>query len=495
MSWKEREQAAIERFQVLSQSESIDPTTAEGRRKLRRAVRLQWRRHDRPNGEQRYLLTAPPLARLESTTDDNSVPVLTREMMRFVLSYAVDHRFEIRHLEIEDAFKYAELDVEAYAYSEAKPAGIIHPVVAENKPVSLAKINKAIMGWAQAVPLWYAYFYKSLEKIGLITTKYAKGVYTHFGEGTIQLIVAVNNDQLLVASRDDSSYTWFVDQLRQATFEVGEYGRPTRFMNIDFTYPSDGVVHLCDRPQVAAFIKKFNIDPSRGPRLEEPIPAQFDWSRFDDKQKLCENMTANQIARGKTWMEVRLNELAEISHSTRHDINEVVAKLFSFSDHPHLLIQRMVQRVMLFVAQTPDHGMDFKPRKRRSKTSRTLTCKSGTFNIAGVVSASVYSAGKMWWKCLLYNETKSEIDNHLDILSEAVTWVLDTAAVLRFFESGNVKASPSSEVSIRLGSNELVSALYHKCYTSPDPSYMDTFNQFCRVIETFHWLVCDIGAP
>lgn len=65
----------------------------------------------------------------------------------------------------------------------------------------------------------------------------------------------------------------------------------------------------------------------------------------------------------------------------------------------------------------------------------------------------------MWWKCLLYNETKLEIDNHLDILAGAVTWVLDTAAVLQFFESGNVKASPSSEVSMRLGSKELVRAL------------------------------------
>lgn len=68
--------------------------------------------------------------------------------MRFVLSYAVDHRFDIRHLQIEDAFKYAELDVDAYAYQEAKTAGNTHPVVAKNQPVSLAKINKAIMGWA-----------------------------------------------------------------------------------------------------------------------------------------------------------------------------------------------------------------------------------------------------------------------------------------------------------------------------------------------------------
>ena len=485
----------MDRFQVLSQSECVDPATAEGRRKLRRAVRLEWCRYDRPNGEQRCLLMAPPLVRLELTTDGNSVPLLTREMMRFVLSYSVDHRFELRLLEIEDAFKYADLDVEAYAYLDAEQVGIIYSAMAESKPVSLAKINKAIMGWAQAVPLWYAYFYKSLEKIGLKTTEYAQGVYTYFSDGAIQLIVAVKRDQLLVASRDDSSYTWFVDQLRQAKYEVGEYGRPTRFMNIDFTYPSDGVVRLCDRTQVADFAKKFNIDPSKGPRLEEPIPATFDWSRFDDKLKLCENMSADEIARGRAWMAVRLDELAEISQSTRHDINEVVAKLFSFADHPHLLIQRMMQRVMLYVAQTPDHGMDFKPRKRRLKTSRTLTCKLGTSNVDGVVLASVYSAGKMWWKCLLYDETKLETDNHLDILSGAVDWVLDTAAVLRFFESGNVKASASSEVSIRLGSKELVRAVYHKSYTLPDPSSMDTFNLICQVLDTFQWLVCDIGAP
>lgn len=46
-------------------------------------------------------------------------------------------------------------------------------------------------------------------------------------------------------------------------------------------------------------------------------------------------------------MKARLHALAEIAQSTRHDTNEVVAKSLSFSDHPHLLIQRMVQRVML----------------------------------------------------------------------------------------------------------------------------------------------------
>lgn len=76
---------------------------------------------------------------------------------------------------------------------------------------------------------------------------------------------------------------------------MDDYGRPTRFMHIDFTYPG----HLCDQTQVAQFTKKFNIDLFVGPRLDEPVPAKFDWSRFDDKQKSCENMTADEIARDK----------------------------------------------------------------------------------------------------------------------------------------------------------------------------------------------------
>lgn len=80
--------------------------------------------------------------------------------------------------------------------------------------------------------------------MGPRTTAAAKGVFIYYSQSATKVIVGIHGSQLLVAAKDNASYTWFVDQLKKQRFEVDEYGRPKQFMSIDFTYPSDGVIHL-----------------------------------------------------------------------------------------------------------------------------------------------------------------------------------------------------------------------------------------------------------
>ncbi|KAA8900608.1 hypothetical protein DIURU_003720 [Diutina rugosa] len=493
-----REQAALEKYNVLTNVGTVDPATAEGRRKLSLTARLCCQGEPKPNGEERYRITIEPGTQPRSTIDNTPFPLFDRNMMRFVLSYAVDHQFHIHHLEIEDGLKHPDIDAELYVYYSDYAyyndfISPLRPEVVETGPVALVRVNKAIFGLAQSERLWYEYFARYLDKIGLETTDAATGVFIYYSQGATKLIVGIHGTQLFVAAKDSASYTWFVDQLKKQGFDVGEYGRPKQFMSIDFTYPSDGVIHLSDRTRVSNFIGEFGVDPSVGSRLEAPLPANFNWSRFDDKRKLCENMTADEIAKGKKWMTERLGALAELAKSSRHDIDEVVTKLSLFKDYPHLLLQRMVQRVMLYVAQTPDYGIDFKPINRRSKWSRTLNAKVGTFDVAGVVMASVYSAGKMWWMCEPIDETQPEIDTHVAILMAAMSWMMRSAVVLKFFDTGDVNATPSSDGRVRLTSGDLIKSISFDDFTSSDPKCVERFNLIVRSFKGLQWILRDIG--
>lgn len=201
-------------------------------------------------------------------------------------------------------------------------------------------------------------------------------------------------------------------------------------------------------------------------------------------------MTADEIAKGKKLMAERLDALAELAKSSRHDIDEVVTKLSLFKDYPHPLLQQMVQRVMLYVAQTPDYGIDYKPINRQLKWLRTLNAKMGTFVVDSVVMASVYLAGKMWWICESVDESQPEIDTHVAILMAAVSWMMGTAVVLEFFDTGN--ATPSSDARVRLTSGDLIESISFD-FTLSDPKGVEQFDLIVRSFRGLQWILRDIG--
>lgn len=482
----DQELQAIKRHQVYAtQPEWVDPTTEEGKRKLDRTVGLRWQYDTDANGHKTATVTAEGNKQAKHTYKETSAPTLSMKLLRVIISYAVFAQYRLHEIEIAHAFKYAPVDTEMYVLPLPTD-----PVTSDKRVnqglVPIYKLNKAISGLKQSQRLWWDLFLAFMASLGFVTSSEAPCVFVLHTSLTTKLVVGMFVDDLIVAANDQRSYDWFLTKLN-LKFVANDLGQPNQYLGLDIIY-NGKTIDINKSTYIKKLITKYSLDPNAGAKLKDPVPKTFDWSRFDDKDKLMANMSDEDIAEGKRFMNQRMGVLNDLANACRDDIAEVVKKLSQFQNYPHVLIQRLVQRVLLYVAQTPEKGIRY---DREHLLPTLINCFSGKFAPSQVkrLHYTLFTTGHVLWNSREIKATDREIDVQFAVLFDAlddIFWLRKVWGLLT--QATTEERRLTDDVGLLTDSMEMFDHIADNDYRHSSREVMAQFKRAQALLTLHRWL-------
>lgn len=483
MAWSEEESRVVEWQRLWDEPLWVDPETEEGKQVLERTAELAWEQLQFSNST-RLTIVAKAGTQPQCTYTEATYPKLTAKTLRTFLSYAIGNGYELHHVELgEVTDELPELDTEMFVRPLANDP--VHLQQPRPGLVPVYRLEKAIPGLQQSARIWYEKLDEALGNNAWLTSKVAPSTFTCDRYDEFTLPVVADGDHLIAAEKDEDQYEQFKGVLEYA-FDNEDVGPPTRLLDVSIAC-AGGTIHLSDEVKVASLVKQYDINCDEGPTVDEPIPSNFDWSQLRHKDELLADMSAAEVAEGKRWMKPRLASLKELANSTRSDLNEVVARLEAYEDYPHPRIQQLVQRVLLYVAQHPEYGIDMKPKQQEKKT---ITCSLSTTQnpIGKLVSFMVSTTGSIEWDCRIVGEDEREIDVQVAMLFAGLTEVLHLRKVWHFLEHNNDdEVELTDDVAVIVDNQELFDCVWHNNYKLSSPELVEKFQFIQENLNQTDW--------
>lgn len=438
----ERELKAVKSYTVYDPDpEWIDPNSSEGKRKLLLTKHLAWQHETADNGEQRSLLTVADLGPTKPTYGIG-VPKLLIELLRMVVNHAVYSLYELHHLKLQDAYKYSFPETEIYVHPLPESSVNKDPRVNQGL-VPIHSLERAIPGVPQFFELWSKAFHGFMQchDLKFVTSDETPCVFVSrenkSDDDPAKLVVVLDGDEIFVAAQDPQVYDRFVSTVcTLRSFNARDMGRPRVFAGVDFTY-FDGGVRLSSTTRINQFIDKSNIDVTVGLKLSSPLPKDLNLLGFADRWKLIEHMSPDDIAEGKRWMEERIQYLHDIAELGSHGISDAVVELGLFINYPHIVIKRLVQRALLYVAQHPQSYVEFS-RENLKPASINCTIKTHTDFDNRLVSYTISSTTLLSGRHRPFQPfDHSTIDVQVGVLYNAIDEIFRIQKLWRFIAFGS----------------------------------------------------------
>lgn len=92
------------------------------------------------------------------------IPTLTEGIFRSVLDVALRHGWELKQLDVQNAFLHGTIDEDIYMH---QPPGFVD----KNHPHYVCKLEKALYRLKQAPRAWNSRFSQYVTSLGFISTK------------------------------------------------------------------------------------------------------------------------------------------------------------------------------------------------------------------------------------------------------------------------------------------------------------------------------------
>lgn len=154
-------------------------------------------------------------------------PVVNPAMIQIVLSIALHHDWEIKQMDVNNAFLQGNIHDEVYML---QPTGFVD----KDNPDYVCKLKKAIYGIKQAPRAWYMELSSFLIKFGFTnsTSDASLFVYQHNGE-TMYFFVYIND--LVLAENSKEEIAKFVGKL-SARFSFKDLGQLNFFLGVETVF-------------------------------------------------------------------------------------------------------------------------------------------------------------------------------------------------------------------------------------------------------------------
>lgn len=350
--------------------------------------------------------------------------------------------------------------------------------------VPVYKLGTAIPGLHQSPRIWSEKLNEVLGDNAWLSSEEAPRTFTCDRYAEYTLPVVADGDHLIAAERDEDQYEQCKGVLDYA-FGNEDVSPPTRLLDINIAC-DDSEIHLSNEIRVALLVKKYDIRCDEEPTVDKPILANFDWSQLRDKAELAD-MNAEEIAEGKQWMQPRFVLLKELANSTRFDLNEVVARLEAYQEYPHPRIQKLVQKVLLYVAHHPENGIDL---GSKHEDKKTITCTVSTTQNPSrkLVSLVVSTTGNIEWGCQIVGEDEREIDVQVAVRFAGLTEVLHLRKVWHFLEHNNDEEVELTDgVAVIVDNQGLFDCVWHNSYKLNSSELVEKFQFIQENLNQNDW--------
>ncbi|RVW89378.1 Retrovirus-related Pol polyprotein from transposon RE1 [Vitis vinifera] len=235
-------------------------------------------------------------------------PVVKAATIRIVLTITLSYRWELRQLDVQNAFLNGDLVEQVYM---AQPPGFLHP----NHP------NK-----------------------GFNSSRTDSSMFVHFGRHST-LIVLVYVDDIIVTGSSPILIQQLIHKLH-SLFALRDLGQLSYFLGIEVTYDG-GSLHLSQRKYITDLLQRTSMLDSKAAATPGTVGlflSQFDGDLMDDVTMYRSVVGALQYAT-----------------LTRPDIAFSVNKACQFMHRPTSTHWSSIKRILRYLKGTITHGLLLQP--------------------------------------------------------------------------------------------------------------------------------------
>lgn len=159
--------------------------------------------------------------------------VVKAATVHLVLGHAIDHGWDLRQLDISNAFLQGNLEEDVYI---AQPSGFVD----RERPHYVCKLRKALYGLKQAPGAWYLELQTFLTDSGFENSQSDASLFTllHFG---ILVYVLVYVDDIVIMGNDSVVVEKFIQKLGNQ-FSLKDIGALSYFLSIEAHRSANGLL-------------------------------------------------------------------------------------------------------------------------------------------------------------------------------------------------------------------------------------------------------------
>jgi histone deacetylase 1/2 len=185
--------------------------------------------------------------------DDTYSPVIKPTTIRVILSLAVMQGWQMRQLDVDNAFLHGHLEEDVYM---VQPAGYVD----SRFPHHVCKLEKSLYGLKQAPRAWFARLSSRLQELGFIPSKADVSLFVYKHDSiTIYMLVYV--DDIIVVSSTAKAADHLLAKLRQ-TFPVKDLGHLGYFLGIEVKHQRSSL-HLSQQKYISDLLARTNLTEAK----------------------------------------------------------------------------------------------------------------------------------------------------------------------------------------------------------------------------------------
>jgi histone deacetylase 1/2 len=139
--------------------------------------------------------------------EDTFSPVVKMATIRTILSIAASRGWNLRQLDVENAFLHGVLNEEVYMW---QPLGYED----KTRPHFVCKLDKALYGLKQAPRAWYARLSSKLVDLGFRASKADTSLF-YYNKGKTIIYVLIYVDDIIVASSSQEATDALLSDLKK----------------------------------------------------------------------------------------------------------------------------------------------------------------------------------------------------------------------------------------------------------------------------------------
>ena len=174
--------------------------------------------------------------------------------VRLFISLAATHNWDLRQLDIKNAFLHGNLQKEVYM---EQPSGF----VAQGEIGKVYRLRKSLYGLKQSPRDWFGKFSQAVEKFGLQKSKFDHSVfYRNSISGIILLVVYVDD---IVITRSDSIGISSLKSFLHGQFHTKDLGMLRYFLGVEIMRSKHGIFLSQKNFFFLSIKSKYYIDSKR----------------------------------------------------------------------------------------------------------------------------------------------------------------------------------------------------------------------------------------
>lgn len=263
-------------------------------------------------------------------------PVIKSTTIRLVIYIAVNRGWQIKQLNVNNAFLQGDLQKEVY---KTQPPGFVD----RDRPDHVCRLKKPIYGLKQAPRAWYMSLKQHLLDIGFQNSLADTSLFTHMS-GRHQTYILVYVDDIVVTGSDSRHVASVLTSLAQR-FSIKDSVDLHYFLGIEVTRSRRGL-HLVQRRYIPDLLTRTNMLDAKTVSTPMQTTPKF---KLNDSSLLVDASQYRSIVGSLQYLAF-----------TRPNISFAVNMLSQFMHQPTENHWQAAKRVLRYLAGTTSHGIYMK---------------------------------------------------------------------------------------------------------------------------------------